>query len=106
MKSLIKIIFGLFFLSTICLAEDRRVIIVNNTHVIMESLYASNVDRRNWEEDILGVGVLFPGKYITVNIYDGTYHCRYDLKAVFADGEVVVKNNMDVCSAEVWRISD
>lgn len=102
----IIIINSLFLLSNITIAEDRRVVIFNNTHVVMERLYASNVDRRHWEEDILGVNVLYPGRYITVNIYDGTYHCRYDLKAVFADGESVINTNVDVCSAEVWRISD
>ncbi len=40
-------------------AQDRRVRVINNTGQIMVRLQASNVNRRTWEEDILGRNVYY-----------------------------------------------
>jgi len=77
--------------------QDRRVNIINRSgHTIME-FYASSVGQNNWEEDILGSGVLGNGASIMINIDDGTGYCMYDLKAVFDDGDESVKYRVNVC---------
>ena len=87
-------------------AQDRRVWIVNDTSWTMTHFYASNVDRTVWEEDILGRDILYPGERVRVDIDDGTGYCLYDLKAVFEDGDEVVRSGFDVCDSGSWTVYD
>jgi hypothetical protein len=83
--------------------ENRRVKIINETGFTMVRFYASNVSRNNWEEDILGQAVLRNGQSVTVNIDDGTGACRFDFKAVFDDGDELVRNDINVCRISSYR---
>jgi hypothetical protein len=78
-------------------ALDRRVKIVNNTGYTMTEFYGSNKGTDSWEEDILGNDVLPSGYSVTINFDDGTGYCKYDFKAVFEDGDVLVNKNINVC---------
>ncbi|MDX2336631.1 hypothetical protein [Brevundimonas vesicularis] len=82
---------------------DRRVRIINDTRVTMTQFYASSVDADDWEEDILGNDVLRPGRSVRINIDDGTGECYFDFKAVFADGDVLVRERINVCSISEYR---
>ncbi len=84
--------------------KDRRIDLVNDTNVTMTEFYASNIDSDSWEEDILDGSYLRPGKKFEINIDDGTGYCLFDLKAVFADGDVVTENDFNVCVEVRWRI--
>lgn len=84
--------------------KDRRIDLVNDTSVTMTEFYASNIDSDSWEEDILDGDYLRPGKKFEINIDDGTGYCLFDLKAVFADGDVVTENDFNVCVETRWRI--
>lgn len=77
--------------------QDRRVRIHNNTGWTMLRFYASNVNTRDWEEDILGDDVLSSGSSIMMNIDDGTGACRFDFKAEFTNGQELIRNNVNVC---------
>ena len=100
------------FLIALCLISasayadtlNRRVRVHNNSSYVMTELRASNVRRTDWEEDILGLRTLPPGRSINVNIDDGSGHCRYDLKARFGSGAEVIRWNVDVCAVTDWRI--
>jgi predicted flavoprotein YhiN len=87
-------------------AEDRRVRIINETGHTIVRFYASNVGRDSWEEDILGQSVLRPGQSVTVNIDDGSGYCKYDFKAVFDDGDSLVRSNVDVCKISSYRYTE
>ena len=78
-------------------AADRRVDIVNKTGVAITEFYASNTGTNDWEEDILGQDVLENRETVNVNIDDGTGKCRFDFKAVFKDGQELVRKNINVC---------
>lgn len=78
--------------------QDRRVTVVNRTGVTMREFYASNTSRSDWEEDILGADMLRSGGSVRINIDDGSGACRFDVKAVFTDGDEVVQYNINVCS--------
>jgi len=78
-------------------ALDRRVKIVNQTGYTIVEFYASNTGTSDWQEDILGPDVLPTGSSVMVNIDDGTGYCKYDLLAVFEDGDEVVQSNLNVC---------
>ena len=83
---------------------DRHVEIINKTPYAVQSFYASNVSRPGWEEDILGAGVLAPGYEVSVNINDGTRYCYYDFKAVFSNGQQIIRRNVNVCSITSWTL--
>ncbi len=87
--------------------ENRRVRIINRASSPIRYLYASNVDRSTWEEDILGPMVMIgTDRYMDVNIDDGSGHCLYDLKAVLLDGRTAERGNFNVCTQESWTVTD
>lgn len=88
------------------LAQDRRVRIINETSATISEFYASNVGADNWEEDILGQGVLLPGESVLINVDDGTGYCRYDFRAIFNDGHASVRRNVNVCELASYRYYD
>ena len=78
-------------------ALDRRVRIVNNTGYTMGEFYGSNKGSKSWEEDIFGSEVLGPYSSVMINFDDGTGYCQFDFKAVFNDGDVLVRKGVNVC---------
>ena len=86
-------------------AEDRHVRIINETQHSMVHFYASNVSVDSWQEDILGEDVLPAGGDVVIDIDDGTGHCEYDFKAVFDDGEVLIRRRINVCEITSYRYS-
>ncbi len=87
-------------------AEDRRVKIINETRHIIVRFYASNVNATSWEEDILGQDVLKPGQSVVINIDDGSGYCLFDFKAVFDDGDSLVRQRVDVCKISSYRYTE
>ncbi|HEX8661680.1 MAG TPA: hypothetical protein VF686_07415 [Brevundimonas sp.] len=77
--------------------RNRRVRVHNSTGWTMLRFYASNTSRSDWEEDILGDDVLANNASIVMNIDDGTGACMFDFKAVFTNGQELVRNNVNVC---------
>ena len=78
-------------------ALDRRVRIVNNTGYTIVRFYGSNKGSDSWEEDILGSDILAAGDSVMIDFDDGTGYCKFDFKAVFDDGDVLVKKNINIC---------
>jgi hypothetical protein len=87
-------------------ALDRRVRIHNQSAYDIYYFYASNTNSNSWEEDILGNSILPAGRYVTINIDDGTGHCMFDFKAVFVDGEEVVSWRNNVCELSDFYFTD
>lgn len=88
-------------------SEDRHVKITNRASSPIRYLYASNVDRQTWEEDLLGpFNILLPDHYIVANIDDGSGHCLYDLRAVLYDGREAVTPRFNVCTQAAWTVTD
>jgi ABC-type glycerol-3-phosphate transport system substrate-binding protein len=87
-------------------AEDRHVRIINETSHTMVSFYASNTARNSWEEDILGREELGPGQDVNINIDDGSGHCLFDFKAVFDNGQVLIRHNINVCETSSYRYTE
>ncbi|MBZ4022565.1 hypothetical protein CKO11_08860 [Rhodobacter sp. TJ_12] len=78
-------------------ALDRRVKIVNVTGYTMVRFYGSNTGSDSWEEDILGRDVLPSGDSVIINFDDASGYCKFDFKAVFEDGDELVKEGVNVC---------
>lgn len=85
--------------------QDRRVAIVNGRQSVLREFYASSSDTDDWGDDRLGQDVIRPGRRLTLNIDDGQNNCFYDFKAVFADGRVIVRNQMNVCQLSEYRFT-
>ena len=85
---------------------NRRVRIINNTSYTMISFQASNVSRRNWEEDMLGRDVVRPGGSFVANINDRSGFCMFDLRAKFQGGRQAERRNVNVCSVSSWTINN
>ncbi len=78
-------------------AGERVVRIVNRTGYAIVQFYGSNVGTRSWQEDILASRIIMPGSSVAIDFDDGTRYCAFDFKAVFSDGDVLIRENVDVC---------
>lgn len=92
--------------TTSALAEPRPVRIVNDTRHAIVRFHASVVTAGSWEDDLLGTHRLSPGQSVTIDLDDGSGECLYDFKAVFDDGDEVVKTRIDVCTIESYRYTE
>lgn len=95
-----------FSMTTGAHAYSRRVELVNDSRHAIAEFHASNVDRRVWEEDILGRDVVYPGESVTIDINDGTGHCYFDFLTVMSNGDTIMRRNVDVCEISRYRITD
>lgn len=78
-------------------ALDRRVTIVNNTGYTIVRFFGSNTGADTWQEDILGDDVLPSGSSVVINFDDASGYCKFDFKAIFEDGDELVKQGVNVC---------
>lgn len=79
------------------LANDRRVIVHNQSDDVVVQLFGSNVGTDDWEEDVLGRGVIYPWDDVLVDFDDGSGYCKFDIRAVFDDGTEVLYWDFNVC---------
>ena len=86
-----------FFATSEAAAQNRWVTIVNNTGYDMVEFYGSHRDATSWQEDILGSSILRAGYSVDVNFNDGTGYCMFDFRAVFEDGDVLVRKGINIC---------
>ena len=84
---------------------NRVMDITNRTGVTMTHFYASNTGQNTWGPDQLGSSVLGSGRFMSINFDDGTGACHFDFRAVFADGDTLIANNVNVCAETGWIYS-
>ena len=75
---------------------NRRVRIHNQTGWTMTHFYASDSRVDDWQEDMLGSGVLNAGASVVMNIDDGSGACLYDFKARFTNGQELTRFRVNV----------
>jgi hypothetical protein len=86
------------------LADKDNFYIQNNSDLTISELYLSDSSLENWNNDILGNGVLESGEQVTVDFADPSPdRCMYDIKAVFADGQEVEDFRINVCTSEQYQ---
>jgi hypothetical protein len=106
MRTLLILAFSLLVSISSAQAQDRRIRLINESSQTIEEFHASNVNRRGWEEDILGNRVLKPGQSIVINLNDGSGQCNFDFLTVMSNGGKIEKRNVNVCRLETYRITD
>jgi hypothetical protein len=87
-------------------AYDRHIELENRSHTTIVGFYASNIGTNEWQEDILGSDMLRPGYRIRLDLDDGSGYCHFDFMTVFRDGTKVVRNDVNVCSLDVYTLRD
>jgi hypothetical protein len=87
-------------------ALDRRVKIINETSFDIVEFYGSHVGTDSWQEDILGQDVLTAGDSVVINFDDGTGYCKFDFKAIFDDGDELVREGINICEIGTYRYTD
>jgi hypothetical protein len=87
-------------------AEDLVFMLDNKSSTAIHEFYASPVDVKNWEEDILGQDILDAGNFARITIKDGRAVCSYDLRIVFSDGEAMEEPGINLCETGSYTVSD
>ena len=71
---------------------------------LLSSAYGfSQVNAKTWEEDILDQDVLKAGQSVDINFDDGSDYCMFDFRAIFDDGDELVRKNINVCEVGTYR---
>jgi hypothetical protein len=78
-------------------AANRVVRVENQTNTNLLHIYAAGREYTTYK-DWLGREVLSPNEYMDINFDDGTHDCNLAVVAKFADGEIVKKENFNVCT--------
>lgn len=87
-------------------ALDRRVRIVNASHVDIVEFYGSHVGELPSDEDMLGGDNLPAGRSVILNFEDGSGYCRFGFRAVFSDGAELARPSVNVCEVGTYRYTD
>lgn len=78
-------------------SQDRYVRIHNDTGVTLYRFYSTDSGSDHWGSDIMGSSTLEPGQSMRLN-FDNKYdYCLFDFKAEFADGDVLERQEINVC---------
>jgi len=80
------------------LADQRDFTVHNHTNYDIIKLYVSDSRTGIWEENLIPRGSYLPsGNYDSVYFHGSESSCVYDIKAVFRDGDVATKYNINLC---------
>lgn len=84
------------------LAEDVSIGVENLSSSDLVEFFASPVGNDNWGGNVLGAAPIAAGATVAVTIRE-TRGCEYDLRMVFADGDVL-EDKSDICVAATYTI--
>jgi hypothetical protein len=75
--------------------------LVNKTGYDIKEVYVSPSKSADWEEDVLGKGMLGIDETWEIKFHRSVRTCKWDLKVVYADdNSSAVWNDIDLCSVE------
>ena len=78
-------------------AYDRHVTIHNDTGMTLYRFYSTNSGASRWGNDVMGTSTLPSGRSMRLNFDNAKGYCNFDFRAVFEDGTVLQRANVDVC---------
>jgi hypothetical protein len=76
--------------------NDPSFRIVNNTRHVVNEIYASSSNERNWGQDRLGRDVVNPGANYIVRLQPGD--CTYDVRVVYQGGLAEERRRINTCN--------
>lgn len=83
--------------SLAAVAYDRHVRIHNDTGLVLYKFQSTNSGAKRWGSDVMGSSTLASGTYMNLNFDNTKGYCEFDFRAVFEDGSVLEKANVNVC---------
>ena len=116
MKSLrlpaaLLILFSLTAVASNTLADNRNVVVTNNTSYTLTAFYASWSfgTAADWDtsNNLLAGNTVAPGQTTTITINDGTGHCHYDLMGIlYGATQYAYQYTVNTCDGGgSWTIS-
>jgi hypothetical protein len=72
--------------------------VVNRTGYQIDKIFVAPSKSNDWEEDVMGDDVMEDGTSQPITFESGTSTCKYDLKAVYNDGDSAEWGNIDLCT--------
>ena len=78
-------------------STNQNFVMRNNTGQTIIRAYVSAVTSNNWEEDVLGSGVLQDRQTIRINFDRSEDECNWDIKVELADGSTREQRNINLC---------
>lgn len=78
-------------------AYDRRVRIHNDTGLTLYRFYSTNSGAKKWGSDVMGSSTLASGRSMRLNFANSKDYCIFDFRAVFTDGTILQRANVNVC---------
>ena len=78
-------------------AVDRHVTIHNDTGMTLYKFYSTNSGASKWGSDVMGSSTLPNGSSMRLNFDNAKGYCNFDFRAVFEDGTVLQRANINVC---------
>ncbi len=97
LRSLVPLALIASILPGIAAADHMKVRIHNNTGVTLYSFTSTNSGYQNWGSDVLGNKTLPSGSSMVLNFDNAYGYCLFDFKAVFEDGDVLTRGEINVC---------
>ena len=85
-------------------AGDLDFRLINESGVTLNEFYVTTTKVDSWGNDVLGKGTLDTGRSAVVNFPTQSDDCVYDLKMVFADGDVLT-DTINLCETSTYTIS-
>ncbi len=76
---------------------DRHVRIHNDTGLTLYRFYSTNSGAKRWGSDVMGASTLPSGRSMRLNFANAKGYCNFDFRAVFTDGTILQRANVNVC---------
>lgn len=83
-------------------AEDLLFALVNETSVELLEIHLSPSEVPQQKADVLGGKPLLPGEGIDIVIAEGAGTCLFNILGVFADGDTVAGDNVNLCDLGIY----
>ncbi len=89
------------------IANKSNLIIANDSSKMITELYLSNAQKFFAEDDILEPDVLPKGSSLQIQLDQASaQQCFYNIRAVFADGEVLEDYPINICQNKTYTFLD
>ena len=83
-------------------AEELLFALVNETSVELSEIHLSPSSAAHQKAALLGGKPLLPGEGIDIVIANGHDTCLYNILGVFADGDIVAGDNVNLCELGIY----
>ena len=72
--------------------------LVNRTGYVIDEVYVSPSKSSDWQDDVLGEGVMVNGKVVNIRFSRAAKTCKWDLKVVYDDKSTAEWDGFDLCT--------